>query len=156
MAGNSPGDTTAPAGTETGQEPNTTTSQPGIGDPVGDGQFTFTVTSVKCGQDSIGSGLLKAEAQGEFCLVNMKVENTGDEGQMMDSSSQYLYIGDKEYGASSDAIMALPDAQNFFLEQINPGNSVKGVVVFDIPKGGNPDRLELHDSSASGGVSVEI
>ena len=31
----------------------------GIGDPVDDGQFTFTVQSVKCGKSSIGSGVFR-------------------------------------------------------------------------------------------------
>jgi hypothetical protein len=86
----------------------------------------------------------------------MKVENTGDEPQFMDASSQYMFIGDKEYSTSSDALLALDDSENFFLEQINPGNSVEGVMVFDIPVGGQPDRLELHDSALSGGVTVSI
>ena len=129
---------------------------PGIGDPASDGQFTFVVQSVECGESSIGSGLFAEDAQGEYCLVNMKVKNTGDVSQMMDSSSQIMFIGNKEYAPSSDAVLALDESENFFLEEINPGNSVEGVMVFDIPKGGKPDRLELHDSLFSGGVTVNI
>src|SRR4029453_1403038 len=97
----------------------------GIGDAVVDGQFTFTVQSVKCGKESIGSGIFKEEAQGEYCMVNMKVENTGDESQFMDSSSQYMYIGDNQYSTSDDALLALDESENFFLEEINPGNAVE-------------------------------
>ena len=86
----------------------------------------------------------------------MSVENTGAESQLMDASSQYLFIGDKEYSTSSDALLAVDDSENFFLEEINPGNFVEGVMVFDIPVGGQPDRLELHDSPFSGGVTVSI
>ena len=129
---------------------------PGIGDPASDGQFTFIVQSVKCGESSIGSGLFAEDAQGEYCLVNMKVRNTGDVSQMMDSSNQFMFIGKKEYTPSSDAVLALDESENFFLEEINPGNSVEGVMAFDIPKGGKPDRLELHDSLFSGGVTVNI
>ena len=43
-----------------------------------------------------------------------------------------------------------------FLEDINPGNSVKGIVVFDIPKDGQIVKLELHDSAFSGGVVVNV
>ena len=42
-----------------------------------------------------------------------------------------------------------------FLEQINPGNGVTGVLVFDIPKDATIARFELHDSAFSGGVSVD-
>jgi hypothetical protein len=74
----------------------------------------------------------------------------------MSASSQYLYIGEKQYSTSSDALLDVPESQNFLLEEINPGNSVDGVLVFDIPEGGQPDRLELHDSQFSGGVTVSI
>ncbi len=127
-----------------------------VGDRVSDGQFTFIVKSVKCGKESIGEGMFKEEAQGEYCLVTMTVKNTGNEPQLMDSSSQYLFIGQRKYSASTDALLAIDESQNFFLEEINPGNSVRGVVVFDIPKGAQPDRLELHDSPFSGGVTVTI
>lgn len=146
------GDSTS-AGDNSG---NTAPEGAGIGDPVGDGQFTFTVNSVKCGASSIGSGVFASKAQGEYCLVSMKVQNTGDESQYMDASSQYMFIGDKKYSTSSDALLALDDSDNFFLQEINPGNSVEGTMVFDITKGGKPDRLELHDSPFSGGVTVNI
>jgi hypothetical protein len=138
---------------ENGSESDT---ELGIGDKASDGQFTFVVRKIECGIPSIGAGMLKEKAQGEFCLVNVSVKNTGSEAQLMDASSQYLYIGDKQYSASSDAIFALEESQNFFLKEINPGNSVAGVMAFDIPKGGQPDRLELHDSPFSGGVTISL
>lgn len=42
------------------------------------------------------------------------------------------------------------------LNDINPGNQVTGVVVFDIPKNVKLTRLELHDSPFSGGVPVSL
>lgn len=39
---------------------------------------------------------------------------------------------------------------------INPGNSVEGVVVFDIPKDQTPTTAELHDSSPSNGIKVSL
>jgi hypothetical protein len=149
-----PGSTEAPATEAPTTSPND--KVPGIGDPASDGQFTFIVQGVECGESAIGSGLFAEDAQGEYCLVDMKVRNTGHVSQMMDSSSQIMFIGNKEYAASSDAVLALDESENFFLEEINPGNSVSGVVVFDIPRGGKPDRLELHDSLFSGGVTVNI
>lgn len=43
-----------------------------------------------------------------------------------------------------------------FLNEINPGNTVKGVLVFDMPKGTTPASIELHDSMLSGGVTVSL
>lgn len=128
----------------------------GVGDAVADGDFTFTVTDFECGETKIGKGPFASEASGEFCVATVNVENIGDESGLMDSSSQYLYIGDKEYSADSDAVLASSDAQNFFLEEINPGLSVDGIIVWDIPEGESPDYLELHDSPFSGGVRVNL
>ncbi len=50
----------------------------------------------------------------------MEVENTGDQAQMLDSSSLYTYIDGQQYSASSDAVMADKLAEVFFLQDINP------------------------------------
>jgi len=68
----------------------------------------------------IGSGFLAASAQGQFCVADMTVKNTGDQASLLDSSSQYAYIGDKEYTASSEVVMASKEAENFFLEEHQP------------------------------------
>ena len=51
--------------------------------------------------------------------------------------------------------MSIEDNKTF-LEDINPGNSVVGTVVFDVPKGTKVTELELHDSAFSGGVKVAL
>jgi hypothetical protein len=43
-----------------------------------------------------------------------------------------------------------------FLDTINPGNSVTGDIVFDVPKTTTPIIAELHDSAFSGGVKVNL
>jgi hypothetical protein len=129
----------------------------GLNTPVVDGKFTFTVTKVECGKTTIGtSSFLTKEAQGQFCLVSMTVKNTGDKAQYLSASGQKAY-NDKgqQYSADSGAAIYL-DKSNTFLEQINPGNTVKGIVVFDIPTDAKLAKLELHDSVFSGGVAVRL
>jgi hypothetical protein len=128
----------------------------GIGTPVRDGKFEFTVKKIDCGKSRIGTKDFGTSAQGQFCLVSVKVENIGKEAQTLDGSSQYLYgDGGQKYDADTEAAIYLDDAQTF-LEEINPGNSVNGIVVFDIPKNAKPSKIELHDSAFSGGVTVEL
>jgi hypothetical protein len=43
-----------------------------------------------------------------------------------------------------------------FLNEINPGNSAKGKLIFDVPKSAELTALELHDSPFSGGVEVGL
>jgi len=129
--------------------------EPGIGTAVRDGKFSFTVTKVTCGKTLIGSADFGSKAQGEFCLVNLTVKNIGDEPQTLFGDNQKLFIGKREYSADTEAGIYLDNAKSF-IEEINPGNTLKGIVVFDVPKGAKPDKIELHDSAFSGGVDVRL
>jgi hypothetical protein len=132
------------------------TAAAGIGDPVRDGKFEFTVTKVRKGVKKVGSDFASAKAQGQFVLVNVTVENIGDEPQSFSSSEQTMYDAeDREFSADDSASIYIEDSNSLYTE-INPGNKVKGVVAFDIPKGAKPTRLELHDSIFSGGVDVSL
>lgn len=128
-----------------------------IGDPARDGKFEFTVKSNKCGVKKVGSDLLGAKAQGQFCLVTVNVKNIGKEAQMFDGSSQKAYAADgTEYSADGGAAIYANKNAETFLNNINPGNQVTGVVVFDIPKDVKLTKLKLHDSMFSGGVTVAL
>lgn len=128
----------------------------GIGTAVRDGKFEFTVTSVETGVPSVGGEFLSEQAQGQYVLVHMTVTNIGDEAQMFDGSSQELTdtVG-RTHSSDGSAAIYLGDA-NSFLTDINPGNSVEGTVVFDIPADAVPASIDLHDSFFSGGVEVAL
>lgn len=143
-----------PSGTATGTP--TSTRGPGIGDPVRDGKFEFVVSKVDCGHDRVGSRDFGDEAQGKFCFVHMTVENIGDEPQSFFGDNQLMFdAAGREFGADTEAQIYL-DEGNAIYEEINPGNKVRGIVVFDIPKAAKPAKLELHDSAFSGGVDVVL
>ncbi|WP_372594355.1 DUF4352 domain-containing protein [Actinotalea sp.] len=137
-------------------EPEPEPAAPGIGAVVADGKFEFTVTSVETGVARVGDDYLHQDAQGQFVLVRMTVKNVGDEAQYFDGSSQELVDTEgRRHSADSGAAIYLGDA-NSFLNQINPGNQVDGVVVFDIPVDAQLASITLHDSMFSGGVSVDL
>ncbi|WP_326564000.1 DUF4352 domain-containing protein [Micromonospora peucetia] len=128
-----------------------------IGQPARDGKFEFTVKSSKCGVAKVGTSMLGDKAQGQFCLVTVNVKNIGKEAQMLDSSSQKAYAADgTEYSSDTEAGLYANEDQSTFFEEINPGNQVTGVFVFDIPKSVKLTKLELHDSMFSGGVTVAL
>lgn len=128
---------------------------PGVGDPVRDGQFEFTVNRVKCGIKRVG-GQFGEDAQGKFCFVYLTVENIGDQAQAFSGDEQLMFDEQgREFSADTEAQFYLDDG-NAIYEEINPGNKVEGIVVFDIPLDARPARLELHDSIFSGGVDVLI
>ncbi|MFJ3963953.1 DUF4352 domain-containing protein [Streptomyces sp. NPDC090036] len=129
---------------------------PGLGEPVRDGKFEFTVTRLQPGVSHVGGGAYGQDAQGQFFLVHMTVRNIGDRAQIFDGSDQKLIDRNgSKYSADVGASLLI-DGSESFLEQINPGNAVDGIVVFDIPKGADPVRIELHDSLFSGGITADL
>ncbi|MFI6909863.1 DUF4352 domain-containing protein [Nonomuraea sp. NPDC050394] len=135
------------------KEPKPATA--GIGDVVKDGKFSFKVTRLER-RGQVGGEFLNKDAQGVFLLVHVTVKNIGDEAQAFSGSAQKLFDGKgAEYEASSEAAIYLQDSKSLY-EKINPGNSVRGVVLFDIPKTVKPAAIELHDSMFSGGVKVDL
>lgn len=154
--------TSAGAGTDdtTTQEPAAEEpkqpSGPGIGEEAADGEFTFVVTQVEPGVTRIGNEYLSQEPQGQYVLVHVTVTNTGTEARYFDSSSQKAQDTEgRTHSADSSAGIYLDDS-NSFLNQINPGNQVAGVVVFDIPVNATLATVDLHDSAFSGGVTVRL
>ncbi len=124
---------------------------------VRDGKFEFTVKKVDCGKTSVGDQYVNAKAQGKFCMVNVKVENIANEPQSLFGDNQYLYDGGgRKFSADTEASSYVEDGADTIFEEINPGNSINGVVVFDVPKNVTPARIELHDSAFSSGVEVSL
>ncbi|HEX6674286.1 MAG TPA: serine/threonine-protein kinase [Actinomycetes bacterium] len=123
--------------------------------PVRDGKFEFRVTRFGCGPRVLGSGATAVRAQGKFCLLTMSVRNIGREPQNVDANAQYLYaVGGSrnqvDAGATLRAGSRLP------LARVNPGNSVSGTLVYDVPTSFRPRAVELHDSALSRGVRLSL
>ena len=150
--------TTTSTGSSKDSKTNIKVETAKIGQAVNDGKLEFTVTSIECGKTSVGSNpYLTKTAQGQYCLLNVSVKNIGNEAQSLTSSSQYLLnASGQKYSADDLATMYnAPDGTTWY-SSINPGNSVAGAIVFDIPKDQTPVIAELHDSAFSGGVKVDL
>ncbi|MFG1697362.1 DUF4352 domain-containing protein [Nonomuraea sp. NPDC049309] len=55
------------------------------------------------------------------------------EPQAFTSAAQKLHADGKEYDADTGASIYAENSKSLY-EKINPGNSVRGVVLFDIPR----------------------
>lgn len=128
-----------------------------LNQPVRDGKFEFVVTAVSCGHAEIVNGLLRAQPQGRFCIVDMSVANIGTEPRHFADGNQRAYGADgKQYAADTGAGVVANGNGQAWWNVINPGNSVAAKVVFDLPPTGTISTLELHDSGFSGGVKVAV
>ena len=131
-------------------------SAPGIGDAARDGKFEFTISKVEKGVASVGSEYFNEKADGQFVLVHITVKNIGDESQTLFDSEQKLKdTQGRSFSTDSSAAIAMEDNE-MWLNEINPGNSAKGTLVYDMPADAQPAEIELHDSMFSGGVTVSL
>ncbi|SCF04951.1 protein of unknown function [Micromonospora coriariae] len=129
---------TKPAPVKTTAAPAPPKPKPfGIGDKVRGGDFEFTVNSVRCGISKVGSDFLNTKAQGTFCKASVTVKNVTKSAHTFhaDGTLSAQDGSGREYEADGEAaIYGNTDGQGF-LDEINPGNSVKANVYFDVPKG---------------------
>jgi hypothetical protein len=132
-----------------------------VGTPVRDGKFQLTITSVTHAK-SVGDTAdgLGDTAQGKYTILHVTVTNIGNEPQTLDDSSQYVYdASGRKYDASTSADADLNSASgsdNVFFNDINPGNTVRGELAFDMPAGLKAVKAELHDSAFSDGITVNL
>ena len=129
-----------------------------LNEPAKDGKFEFVVKGIECGKMTIGvNQYLTKDAQGQFCLMTVNVKNIGNEAQGFFGSNQKLLNAKNQQYAADDAAGVYVD-QNYstLFSTINPGNSVEGIIVFDIPLDQAPVTAELHDNAYSSGVKVNL
>ena len=155
--------TTAPQEPNEGaesEEPEPEASQPEtakIGEKVTDDSYQFTVTKVTCGTRRIGDQYGGETAQGKFCLVSLRVKNIGDDPITFSEENQALVdTKGKQYSPDDEAWIYMDDPAIF--EEINPGNTLKAVVPFDVAKKAKPDYLLLKAGTFgfSEGVRVKL
>lgn len=153
LAALSGGDSSADKGTG-GTSSKKTTAK--IGQAARDGQFEFTVSKMQCGVAKVGSDFTEKKAQGQYCLITVVVKNIGSEARTLSDSNQKAYDAAGRQFSTDEAGVYVPNNDAVFLNNINPGNSATGVIVFDIPKDGKLTKIELHDSAFSGGIEVAL
>ncbi|MFC6013777.1 DUF4352 domain-containing protein [Nocardia lasii] len=125
------------------------------GTEVRDGKFGFTVTKVDPPVQTVGDNeYLRKTAQGEFVLVYVDVANTSTVAQHYFGSNQKL-IDDqgREFANDTSAEMNVNDQLS---AEINPGNKISMVLVFDVPVGTVAAAVEFHDSAFSDGARVAL
>jgi Domain of unknown function (DUF4352) len=157
------GDTTPPAATSSedpGAEPGAEASEPPtyqIGEKARDDSYQFVVTKVRCGVRRIGDAYSNGKAQGQFCLVNLKVKNVGkDPINFSDENQALIDTKGKQYSPDDAAWIYIDDAEIY--AEINPSNTLKTTVPFDVAKKAKPDYLLLKAGvwGFSEGVRVKL
>jgi hypothetical protein len=122
--------------------------------------FEITVTQVEKGVpqvgDVVGGTLLGEKAQGQFVLVHVTVKNvSNDPSYFMDSDLPMYDDQNRKFSADDSASLYIDNNSTLFNE-INPGNTLQGVVVYDIPTDASPTHLEYTGSLFGSGTQFAL
>lgn len=130
-----------------------------IGEQVQSGDLAFTVNGVKEYQ-SLGNSFTSKDAQGVFKVVSLKIENVGKETKTIDSSMIKLMDSEgRTFERSIDGQTAKGLSQgqvDLFLQQVQPGLSVNGEIVFDVPESAEGLVIELRGGLFATPAEVEL
>ncbi|MGH3664067.1 MAG: DUF4352 domain-containing protein [Micromonosporaceae bacterium] len=127
-----------------------------VGEPVRDGDLEIVVHDVSCGKTQIGPDFMAETAQGKFCLVDLSVKNTGnDVAAFWDTDQKAIDSQGRRHSVDSWAGLEANE-DDAFLEDINPGNTVRGFIVFDIPKDAELTKLVLQGPNLGEPVMVTL
>jgi hypothetical protein len=103
----------------------------GLNEPLTLKGTTYKVTSVRAAT-SVGNDFMKEEANGTFLLVDVALTNEKNEPATIMADALRLVGGNGSvYTVSDDALLAVDD--QFILEEIQPGLSESGTLVYDLP-----------------------
>lgn len=152
--------------TQTGSSDTNTTAEKAapvpaakIGDTVTDKDMDFAVTNFTTAK-TLGSSFTKKDAQGTFQVISLKITNQSKETKTIDSSM--FQLTDSQ-GRTFDRSVEGQSAQGFseggfdlFLQQVQPGLSVNGDIVFDIPADATGLQLVVKGSVFSSGKKIQL
>ncbi|UWZ33640.1 protein kinase [Dactylosporangium roseum] len=134
-----------------------TTAKPPKPSPVAaDGKLRFTVAGLSCGTTELGPWPVTKQAQGQFCLVELKVENIGDGNARVWLGSQHLRDADAREYSPDELSWIYYEKTRPLLSDINPGNSITGTLVFDVPAGVTLAELRVKEHPLSGGKTIRL
>jgi hypothetical protein len=151
-----------------GDEPGTGGGGPGGGGggtgvmrrgvlPIRDGDVLFDVFSFVCG-DTLGTMDRTLEPEGYFCDVGISVFNRGAATVRLDPFEQRLVVDGEARGPWEEAMreLVLNQPDNLFVQDIPAGGAGTASLLFQLPEGAVPERLELHAAAGSSGAVVRV
>ncbi len=130
-----------------------------IGTEVLDVNLAFTVASVDCGATQVTGGPSTRTAQGKYCFLTLTLRNVGrtpvtfqGRAQMLQDTQQRLFGPDTAATAAHPANAG----RDMLAPVVNPGNELKGVLVFDVPTDVNLVGVALRAGPTGRGAFVKL
>lgn len=114
----------------------------GIGDSLQVGEVVFKVNEIKSTQ-YVGSEFLNKKTDQQFLMVNISVTNKGKETIQTDMDFFKLKGNGSTFEADSDATIYSNDGSEFIYEDVNPGITTTGWVVFEVPADQHDFKMDV-------------
>lgn len=145
----------APAQPESPAEPEAPSA--GIGDTVTSGKLDVTVLSLEEVGATVGGQYLQETAQGRYVRIEARVANSGTDPKLFTINAFTILDEEgRKFNADSMATITADPEANTWVTEINPGNSVQGGVLFDLPEGAVPVTLEVSGGVFSGAEQISL
>jgi hypothetical protein len=113
--------------------------------------MVYTVTNFR-EAGSTGDQYVNAKANGVYVIVDIKVENLGNESTAISPGcAKIINSQGKKFESDPTGWIYLQD--NILLKQIQPGLPVTGQAIFDVPKG-ITCNLQVTDSTSGGNTAL--
>ena len=116
-----------------------------IGDNVKAGPVEWTVTNASQATELKSS--FAGRKNGNFVIVDFNFTNGKDEAATLDSESFRLIDGEgRQFEVDTDTYEYVPMGKDIFLEQVNPGVSKEGRVIFTVAPDASDFTLQAGDT----------
>lgn len=130
----------------------------GVGDRLTLKGTTYRVTNARTAKQ-VGSGYTAVTANGAFIIVDLQLTNEESEpATILEDNIRVIGSNGSSYSTSDDAILAFP-GQTFLLEEIQPGVTESGKLVYDLPSGAvSGSKLQVEDlfSGSTGEINLGL
>lgn len=120
--------------------------QGGIGQVVTtDDDLAVLLNSVECGGTEYEGTYSTETAVGEFCIVDFNLTNNGEETATLFTSNFGALVGETSYDSANTLGVGGFGKDLEYSIDLNPGLSVDGVVVIDVPAGTELEAVTFAD-----------
>ena len=142
-AGSDPGGPTAPE--EPGEPEADSPPTAAVGEAVTVGDVSWQVTNAR--QATQLTSEFQEPKQGNFVVVDFLFTNNASEAVTLDSESLALKDGEgRTFETDNETFGYIDPSKDIFLDQVNPGVSQEGEVIFTVAPGASDFTLEVGDT----------
>lgn len=129
----------------------------GLNTPVTAGSFEYSASGSKDIGATVGTSPLTQTAQGTYIEVDLTIKNVGNSSAVF--LSNYVKVVDavgKTYDADPTATLYANPDQSAWVAAINPGNSITGPILFDVPVGTTAASIQVSDNMFAPGTTINL